>query len=129
MFEIVLYSVIAISVLSLAAIAHKYHIDTSSTIAELSKDRKLYQRMAWQEIEAREKFLKSNAAAISDLSAKVDNSIQELLKINDTIKKSGLEKKEKSEISSRIELSVKALSVFSTASNSGLPSPIVEKRF
>lgn len=129
MFEIVLYSVIAISVLAIVAIAHKYHIDTSSTIAELSKDRKLYQRMAWQEIEAREKFLKSHAAAISDLSAKVDNSIQELLKVSDAIKNSGLEKKEKSDISSSIELSVKALSVFSSASNKNLPSPRVGKRF
>lgn len=85
--------------------------------------------MAWQEIEARENFLKSHAAAISDLSAKVDNSIHELLKVSNAIKNSSLEKKEKSEISSKIDLSVKALSIFSTASNKDLPSPRVEKRF
>lgn len=44
----------------LFAIGHKYHIDTRSTIAELSKERKLYQKMAWQEIEGRESFLKGH---------------------------------------------------------------------
>ena len=127
--EILVLSIIIIAILFMLVIAHKYHIDTSSTISELSKDRKLYQRMAWQEIEARENFLKSHAAAISDLSAKVDNSIQELLKVSNAIKNSSLEKKEKSEISSKIDLSVKALSIFSTASNKDLPSPRVEKRF
>jgi hypothetical protein len=77
MAEVFLYSLIAIVILSLVALAHKYHIDTRSTIDELSKDRKLYQRMAWQEIEAREKFVKSQTSALAEHEAMIRHLVEQ----------------------------------------------------
>lgn len=128
MFEVVLYSVIAISVLGLLAVAHKYHIDTSGTIAELSKDRKIYQRMAWQEIEAREKFMKSHAAAIADLTTKLGKISRDLDAIEKLVEASSVSKKDKTEIFSKIRSSVKDIEPFINV-QSNVGSPRVKRSF
>jgi hypothetical protein len=128
MFEVVLYSVIAISVLGLLAVAHKYHIDTSGTIAELSKDRKLYQRMAWQEIEAREKFMKSHAAAIADLTTKLGHISRDLEAIEKLVEASSVSKKDKAEIFSKISSSLKDIEPFINV-QSNASSPRVKRSF
>lgn len=128
MFEVVLYSVIAISVLGLLAVAHKYHIDTSATIAELSKDRKLYQRMAWQEIEAREKFMKSHTAAVADLTTKLGHIARSLEAIEKIVEASSISKKDKFEISSKIKSSIKNIEPFINVQNN-VSSPRVKRSF
>ena len=117
MSEVVFYSAIAICVLGFVLVAYKYHIDTRSTIDELSKDRKLYQRMAWQEIEAREKFVKAHSAAVSELNAKISDSIQRLHDVSTTVDISNLTQEEKASIFIKVNDSLQALGRFISPEN------------
>lgn len=130
MFEVILYSAMAICALLFLLLAYKYHIDTRNTINELSKDRKLYQRMAWQEIEAREKFVKAHSAAVSELNSKLSDSIQRLHDVSTTVDSSGLTQKEKGSIFLKINDSIQALGSFlGTESKASSTSRQIKKSY
>jgi K+/H+ antiporter YhaU regulatory subunit KhtT len=115
-------------ILALIAVAHKYHIDTSGTIAELSKDRKLYQRMAWQEIEAREKFMKSHAAAVADLTTKLKDISSRLSDLDSLVSNSEMSKSSKEKILLQIKTSINDISPFIVNQNNA-DSPRVKRSF
>jgi hypothetical protein len=98
------YLILVLLVLSVLVVGHKYHIDTRSTIDELSKDRKLYQKMAWQEIEGRESFLKKQIQVQEEQESTLRNIILQASSAKDFISSSEtISKKNKEEILSRLE--------------------------
>lgn len=97
------YLLLVLLVISALIVGHKYHIDTRSTIDELSKDRKLYQKMAWQEIEGRESFLKKQLQVQAEQESTIRNIILQVTSLKDFVDNSEtISKKNKEEIYSRL---------------------------
>jgi valyl-tRNA synthetase len=97
------YLILVLLVLSVLVVGHKYHIDTRSTIDELSKDRKLYQKMAWQEIEGREAFLKKQIQVHEEQESTIRNIILQASSAKDFVDSSEtISKKNKEELRSRL---------------------------
>jgi hypothetical protein len=81
MLDFLPYLLLALVIAFVIAVGHKYHIDTKSTIEELTKDRNLYQKMAWQEIEAREKFLKTQKTVVLEHEYLIRELVEKVLDI------------------------------------------------
>lgn len=102
--DVLIYIVLVIVLLALLALAHKYHIDTKDTIKELSKDRKLYQRMAWQEIEARESFLKQQSLLVAKNESTLKDLVSHILDFKEFIKtNNSFDEKSKKSILKKLE--------------------------
>jgi hypothetical protein len=127
MFEMALYSVIAISFLALVAVAHKYHIDTRGTIAELSKDRTLYQKMAWQEIEAREKFIKNHNSVSLEQESIIRHIIGQSSDLKSLIESSDVDSKLRKAMLQKLDFVSMYSGILDQKNVNNLSSPIVKK--